>query len=197
MRWLMHTAGKASPFGVFATLVVIGTVALFAGSAFNLQHEAHDGARVLLSVLAFHLQVFFHELGHYLAARQCGYRPFRVVGGAFGFTRRAGGWTLHANGDWLFLAGGAVFYTAGPSVRTWGRDMWAVAAGPLATALLVGICAQVASAIADYVRVQEFVAMNIPLGVLLLIYNLLPMRLGVSELATDGHGILELLRNRE
>jgi hypothetical protein len=178
MRWLIRAATKTTPARLLGASVVFAIAAL------------------LLVWTAAHTQILFHEYGHWLLAHACGYRPFRVVGGAFGFTLRDGRWRGHANKDWRFLTGGAVFFKPREHVQTWARDVSIVAAGPISTAVLLGVFIAARPLASGVPVFEEFVGLNLGAGVFVLFLNLMPLPMIWSPLPTDGSQLLRLLRNR-
>ncbi len=91
----------------------------------------------IICVLALHVILLAHELGHLLGGRLVGFRAFLLVVGPMRLERGDGGWRLHLNRSaalWGGLAGSAP--TDARNLRA--RSAVMIAAGPLAS-LLAGV----------------------------------------------------------
>jgi hypothetical protein len=196
MRALTKLSSKTSPGHLLFAVAAVALLSLAIGAATGRKIEIEFGRTALLAWLALHLQILGHEYGHFFAAQAVGYRPFRVVGGAFGFSARDGRWAAHANRDWRFLLGGAVFASIPQGARRWSSDFLFAAGGPLASALLLFVCIRLDAIIGGVPVASELLQLNIQIAILALIVNLVPFRLRSTVHGTDGYQLLQLLRNR-
>lgn len=195
IRWLLHFGAKRTPAGAMIAASTLAIAALLLGVAIDSKSEVDFGCNLFVMLSTLHLQILFHELGHWYASRAVGYRPFRVVGGAFGWVRRGAGWRMYLNRDWRFVLGGAVHYTPSERVRTRLRDAAAIGGGPLASLVLFLVFDSLSRHAPGVGWVDDFVRANLASSVAVLALNLYPHRMFGTELPSDGYQLLQLFRN--
>jgi hypothetical protein len=194
IRWLDGAGKRTNPSQILIALLLLALCTFGLGLATANTGDLKSGRGLLSAWLAFHLQVLFHEYGHWRAARACKYRPYRVVGGVISFRLLDGQWIVRANRDWAFLLGGAVFAQIPGAIRTRSRDIAFVAAGPLATAVLCWVCSALQPMVSAVPALGEFLELNARLGAILLVTNLVPIRMRATGSGSDGYQLLALLR---
>jgi hypothetical protein len=199
-RGIMAVVDRTDPSSVLVGIVALGVVALALGFLLDRPDEVRSSLAMISLWLSFHLQVLVHELGHWSLAHACGYRPYRLVGGAFAFATQGSRWRPQRNRDWLGLVGGAVLHEPPGYQQTWGRDVCVVAAGPAASALLLYVFVQgnalLHGVLPRVPLLQSFVQTNVGFGVMVLVVNLLPFRIFPGACETDGQQLWRLLRSR-
>jgi hypothetical protein len=193
IRWMLAVTRRFDATHALLGVLGIGVLVLVVGLLSGRAAETSLGSTIVLGWFAFHLQVLFHEGGHLFAASGCHYGPYRVAAGIVDFSLRGDRWVFSLNREWGFVAGGAVFYIP-PSHRRWAHDFYVVAAGPIATAVLLYACSSVSAYTGSNTLLHTFVMQNAGFGALALLVNLLPLRTTFNGLQTDGYQLLQLVK---
>lgn len=189
IRWLRAMPRVVSPAHAFAALCGLALASLLVGEAAARPQDALAGRDLLLFLLTLHVHIAWHELGHLWATRACRYRVRRVVVGGLAATPSGVRWRLLPNREWRFFLGGAVVFSAEQNRRTWSRDVMCYSAGPLATLVSIGAIVLAQWLCRDMPRVEQLLAQNLVLAIIILVFNLLPLR----QFRTDGYELLELM----
>ena len=192
IRWLRGLSSIFSPAGLFAALSGIALGSSVLGMVLTRPHDTDSGRALLVALIAFHVHIGLHELGHLCATYFCRYRPKRVVVGAFAATPSARRWRLQPNRDWRFVMGGAVLFAADYNRRTWSRDVLCYAAGPFATLVSIGTILVAQTLCGSMPQLAEFLQRNLTFAMGVLVFNLLPLQ----PFRTDGYELLELWNAR-
>jgi hypothetical protein len=146
---------------------------------------------VAVSVLAMYLALLTHELGHLLAGRLAGMRPFLLISGPFKVMATQTGLELGWNTS-LALAGGLSACLPGKDGNLRRQHLMLVAGGPLSS-LLTGLLA-----LAGYWLLPKGSCLGLPIlvygvaGLSICLATLLPAK--TSGFMTDGAQLLSLWR---
>jgi hypothetical protein len=155
----------------------------------------------LACIMALHLILLAHELGHLLGGRLVGFRAFLLIVGPVRLERSGDGWRLHRNRSaalWGGLAG-----SAATDARDLRRRMAVMVAGGPAASLLVGSAALVSywafhpvqlDAASPYWRVALAFALvsGGVASISIAVATLIPLR--TSGFLSDGARLLRLAR---
>ncbi len=180
---------------------ILGVCGYFAGQSLwmrwaQAQHlPVSSGFQFLWLILAAGLlETAAHECGHIAVGLALGMRLRAFVVGPFQWHIRDGKWKFQFLLNKILSGGGAAgMVPVDPEQSRW-REIWMIAAGPLAS-LCTGLIALVAALLAKgspYERTWELLALIATFGLVAFAVNLIPFR--PKPLYSDGALIFQLLR---
>lgn len=190
--WARALVGSPRAVRVILTVFGLAVVAPIVVGVFREGLKGMAGVSVLCGIFS---QVFFHELGHLVAARAVGYRPQALMVGPL-FLRVDGPQVRFSfNRSWLLFFGGLAWFER--ENRTAERDLWVAFAGPLTNFLLAWGALEAWGWPGPSGLLEEFLRSFIAFGFAMGFLNLLPLpRAKGSGFALDGREILDILRGR-
>jgi hypothetical protein len=138
------------------------------------------------------VQLFLHEVGHFLAVRRVHLPVIRLAAGPVTLVPHGPFYRFETNRKWLHFMMGAVYYElhAAPSPR---KTLFVASAGPVATACIGLLAMAVRAAVPSGSLGYDVASANAAIAGGMLIMNLVPIRLGVME--TDGLQIWHSVRS--
>lgn len=188
--WRRFAGGFKLWHGVALLLLFFGMPVLS-----DLPQKGWRAFAFLMVPLAMLAQVICHEIGHLFAAGSVGYRPRWMSAGPLLLHVDGPRPRLSWNRTWMMLFGGLAAYEKVRRTRL--KDLWVVAAGPLANVLTAMLALEYLGwPSSEYGFLDTFLRTFIPFGFCVCLINLMPLPRSVDGFALDGRELLDLIRGR-